>query len=57
VYTITVTWLTGSQAQAVYSPVKEYEFRDGLLTLALDANHDIALPLAQVKLVDIVRQE
>ena len=43
--------------QAVYSPVKEYEIKNNLLTLAFDDNHDVVIPLFQVTAVDIVRQE
>lgn len=43
--------------QAVYSPVRDYEIKDNLLTLAFDDNHDVVIPLFQVTVVDIVRQE
>ena len=37
--------------------VNEYESKDMLLTLAIDDNHDVVIPLFQVMAVDIVRQE
>jgi hypothetical protein len=43
--------------QAVYSPVKDYEIKDNLLTLAFDDNHDVVIPLFRVTAVDIARQE
>jgi hypothetical protein len=55
VYTITVS-RPGTE-QVVYSPVKDYEIKDTLLTLAFDDNHDVVIPLFQVTAVDIVRHE
>jgi hypothetical protein len=55
VYTITVS--RPGPEQTVYSPVKEYETKDSMLTLAFDDNHDVVIPLFQVTAVDIVRQE
>jgi hypothetical protein len=43
--------------QAVYLRVKEYEIREGMLTLALDHDHDVVIPLFQVTAVDIVRHD
>lgn len=54
-YTITVN--RPGPEQAVYSPVKAYEIKDNLLTLAFDDNHDVVVPLFQVTVVDILRQE
>ena len=54
-YTITVN--RPGPEQAIYSPVKEYEIKDSMLTLAFDDNHDVVIPLFQVTTVDIVRQE
>ena len=54
-YTITVH--RPGPEQAVYSPVKEYEIKESVLTLAFDDNHDVVIPLFQVTTVDIVRQE
>jgi hypothetical protein len=56
VYTITVTRLAqGQETQAIYD-VREYEVKDGVLTMALDNNHDIVIPLFQVLIVDIQRR-
>ena len=54
-YTITVS--RPGPEQAIYSPVKQYEIKDSMLTLAFDDNHDVVIPLFQVTGVDIVRQE
>jgi len=55
VYTITVN--RPGPEQAVYSPVKDYEVKDGVLTLAFDDHHDLVIPLYQVLTVDIQKQE
>ena len=54
-YTITVN--RPGPEQAIYSPIKEYEIKDSMLTLAFDDNHAVVIPLFQVTTVDIVRQE
>ena len=56
-YTITVTRPTDDKSPAAYEHVKEYEIQHGVLTLALDDNHDYVIPLFQVMAVDIVRQD
>ncbi|HLA81064.1 MAG TPA: hypothetical protein VJP78_05435 [Thermoleophilia bacterium] len=56
-YTITVTRPTDDKSPAAYEHVKEYEIQHGVLTLALDDNHDYVIPLFQVTAVDIVRQD
>jgi len=35
--------------------VQGYEVKDGVLTLAIDQDHDIVIPLFQVVMVDIQR--
>jgi hypothetical protein len=57
VYTITVQPLgEGPEKRVVYS-VPEYEVKNGVLTLAVDKDHDIVIPLFQVATVDIQRSE
>jgi hypothetical protein len=56
-YTITVSRSAQGQEEAVYSVVKDYEIKDGMLTVAFDDNHDVVVPLFHVTAVDIVRQE
>jgi hypothetical protein len=56
-YTITVSRSEKGQAEAVYSLVKDYEIKDGMLTVAFDDNHDVVIPLFHVTAVDIVREE
>jgi|OpeIllAssembly_1097287.scaffolds.fasta_scaffold2009034_2 frataxin-like iron-binding protein CyaY len=56
-YTITVSRSAQGQEGAVYSPVKDYEIKDGMLTVAFDDNHDVVIPLFHVTAVDIVRHE
>jgi len=56
-YTITVSRSAQGQEETVYSLVKDYEIKDGMLTVALDDNHDIVIPLFHVRAVDIVRHE
>ena len=54
-YTITIK-RTGPD-HAFYSPVKEYEIKDGILTISIDDDHDVVVPLFQVMDVDIFRHE
>jgi hypothetical protein len=57
-YNVTVTWrASNGNKQAVYTPIKEYEVEGAVLTLALDTNHDLVIPLWDVETVDIQRQE
>jgi hypothetical protein len=56
VYTITITRSVPGHEQTVYAPVKEYEIKDGVLTLGFDENHDVVVPLFQVMAVDVVRE-
>jgi hypothetical protein len=57
VYTISVRWNNDAHERATYSAVKEYEIKDGILTLAFDNDHDLVIPLFQVTTVDIARDE
>jgi hypothetical protein len=55
VYTITIRVASGDkETQAVYS-VLDYEVKDGMLTMAMDKDHDLIIPLHQVATVDIQR--
>ena len=56
-YTISVRWNNDAHERATYSAVKEYEIKDGILTLAFDNDHDLVVPLFQVTAVDIAREE
>ena len=56
-YTITVSRSAQGQEGAVYPLVKDYEIKDGMLTVAFDDNHDVVIPLFHVTAVDIVREE
>jgi hypothetical protein len=54
-YQITVTWLEGERPDEVHGPAEEYEVKNGVLTVAIDRDHDVVIPLYHVKSVDIVR--
>lgn len=55
-YTIKVSRSVPGHEETVYSPVKDYEIKDGVLTLAFDDKHDVIIPLFDVMAVDVVRQ-
>ena len=56
-YTITVQSGTQeSPTPAVYN-VPEYEVKNGVLTLAIDNDHDVLIPLFHVLSIDIQRHD
>ena len=56
-YSITVhSVVKGEEGQEVYS-VPEYEVKDGVLTLAVDIDHDVVVPLYHVTKIDIRRDK
>ena len=52
VYTVSVSRSDVDGKGTTYT-VQEYEVKDGVLTLAIDQDHDIIIPLFQVAMVDI----
>ena len=56
-YTITVRYLAGSEEKEAAYSAPEYEVKNGVMTLAVDNDHDLVLPLFHVAKVDIQRHE
>ena len=52
VYTVSVSRSDVDGKGTTYT-VQEYEVKDGVLTLAIDQDHDIVIPLFHVAMVDI----
>ena len=55
-YHITVTWLEAERTSEEYGTAVDYEVKDGVLTVALSRDHDVVIPLGQVKRIDVVRE-
>lgn len=56
VYRITVSWINNEEPDEVYFPASEYEVKDGVLTIAMDSDHDVVVPLNNVRSVNIERE-
>jgi len=55
-YRITVNWMNSEEPDDVYVPAEEYEVKNGVLTIAMNSNHDIVVPLTNVRSVNIERE-
>lgn len=55
-YTVSVSRSDADGKGTTYD-VQEYEIKNGVLTLAIDDDHDIVIPLFQVVMVDIQKHE
>lgn len=55
-YRITVNWMSSEEPDEVYFPAEEYEVKNRVLTIAMDSNHDIVVPLNNVRSVNIDRE-
>ena len=55
-YRITVNWMSTEEPEEVYVPAEEYEVKSGVLTVAMNSDHDIVVPLNNVRSVNIERE-
>ncbi|MBN1461817.1 MAG: hypothetical protein JXA57_19985 [Armatimonadetes bacterium] len=55
-YTVSVSRSDVDGRGTTYT-VQEYEIKDGVLTLAIDDDHDIVIPLFEVVMVDIQKHK
>lgn len=55
-YRITISWMSSEEPDEVYFPAEEYEVKNGVLTIAMDSDHDVVVPLDNVRRVDIERE-
>ena len=56
-YRLNIRWGNDAHERATYMDVEEYEVKDGILTLTLDDEREVIVPLFQVTAVDVVRED